>query len=206
MAQGEKRWSSEGETVKRVFIPVPPKDWDCKMVTTSAEIAAGSTEKGGIPFIKGIRFICFGSALQEGQKERMIFQNFFLSLRPGKDGNVMPDYANQLKGLSKALGDVRDFDVASKTINEAGETVDYLSPKGVLASLKEHDGDSLALHSKIENDAVYGKKAVVEYFIEAGSTSPATETEEIEETDDEGEVEEEEEAPKPKTKAKSKKK
>ncbi len=205
MAQGEKRWSGSGDAVKRTFTPVASQDWEVKMDTNSAEIGAGSKEKGGIPFIKGVRFVCFGSATVEGGKDSLIFQNFFLSLKEGKDGNVMPDYANQLKGLMKALGDVRnDVPSASKVINEEGETVDYLSPKWVLAYLKEHNGEVFKLHSKIENDPVYGKKAVVDYFIEAeegasgGEEETEEETEEAEEEIEETEAEiEEEEEPEP---------
>ncbi len=196
MAKGEKRWSGSGDSVKRTFTPVPSQDWEVKLVTDAAEIAAGSKEKGSIPFIKGVRFVCFGSATVEGGKDSLIFQNFFLSLKEGKDGNVMPDYANQLKGLMKALGDIRDMDSASKTVNEEGDTVEYLKPKEVLAYLKEHNGETLKLHSKIENDAVYGKKAVVDYFIEAEegeASAPVDEDEEVAEDETE-EAEEETEA------------
>ncbi len=185
--QGEKRWSAKDEAVKRTFEPVPPQDWETKLVTDGAEIAAGNKEKGGIPFIKGVRFTCYGSAMVEGGKDRTIFQNFFLSLKPGKDGNVMPDYANQLNGLMKGLGDIRDFPAASKVVSDDGDKVEYLNPKEVLAYLKSHNGDVIKLHSKIENDALYGKKGVVDYFIEADNafTSPAAEEAEEEEVEEE---------------------
>lgn len=183
---GEKRWNAKDEAVKRTFEPVPPQDWETKLITDWAEIAAGNKEKGGIPFIKGVRFTCYGSAMVEGGKDRAIFQNFFLSLKPGKDGNVMPDYANQLNGLMKGLGDIRDFAAASKVVSDDGDEVEYLNPKEVLAYLKSHNGDVIKLHSKIENDALYGKKGVVDYFIEADSAfeNPAEEEEASEEVEE----------------------
>jgi hypothetical protein len=201
LAQGEKRWSSgDGDVVKRQFNPVPPKDWDAKLSTTSASIGAGKPEKGGIPYITGVRLVCMNSAQEAGQKDRMVFANIFLSLAPCKDGTLMPDWQNGIKALARALGDPLHCGSMTKTINDAGDEVEYLNPKEVLKYLKDHDGAVLKFHSKMENDANYGPKAVVDYYIEsdAGNAFGDDASEEAEEPEEEmEEAPEEEEEPAP---------
>lgn len=224
MAKGEKRWSPSGPAVRMTFDPVPPKDWDAKIDASAVEIAKGAQDKGGIPYIKGLRLTCLGSAMKEGGKDRKIFLNYLaLSLKPTANGNPMTAFANQLTGLMYALGDIRDFPTKVMVINEEGEEVEYLDPKEVKDYLKSHDGEVIKIHSKTQNSDTHGKQAVVDYFIEAelsdgGSDDDegdvdeepeeteedeAEEPEEADEADEEAddEPEEEEEKPAPKKKA-----
>lgn len=208
MAKGEKRWTG-GDIVKMTFTPVPNKDWEVKLIASAVKVDKQKPESGGIPYLSGLRFQCFNSAEKEGGKDRIIFHALFLGLRPDKNGNVSPNYANGLNALMKAFGEnpaTQNIGILTKEL-EDGESIEYLDPKDVLQYLKNHDGDTLSLHSKIKNSETYGAQAQVDYFIEAEGASeasdeeaPEEEAEEAEEPE-EDEAEEVEEEPAPKKKA-----
>lgn len=171
-AAGEKTWSSSGKNpVKFEFEPLPSKDWEGVIRTAKAEIQAGQ-EPGSLPYVKfGIE--AEGSAMKEGGKNRYIFPMLWLSLKPGKDGNVSPERANNIVGLARALGEeTPEFPVITKT-NKTGETEELLDPRAVLEWIKSKDGMTVKFHSKIET---YKDKrnAVVDYFIPSESTANFT--------------------------------
>ena len=161
---GETTYSTQGRTPQKfVFEPVPSKDWEARIVASKFEVRA-KQEPGSIPYINGA-FEILGSAMTEGGKNRYIFKMFFLSLKPGKDGNVSPDRADGVLGLARALGVDGNFEVLEKA-DKDGMTVKYLDPRSVLEWIKSQDGAIVKLHSKIATFKDE-RKAEVDYFIAA---------------------------------------
>lgn len=193
MAKGESNWTTKGKTAKRFsFTPVPAGDHEGKLDTSTASVAMAAGE-GKFPYIK-IRIEILNSAEAEGQKNRLVFHNLFCSMKEAKNGDLMPERADQLLGLAKALGE--DFEPPYIQMpDENGNDVDVLDPKVVLQWLREQDGKLIKLTTKIDHkDKNYDPKAVVKYFHETEQADAfGAEEEEVEEV----EVEEEEEAPPP---------
>lgn len=168
---GETTYSTQGRTAQKfAFEPVPSKDWEAKINGDKFEIRA-KQEPGSIPYINGA-FEILDSAAVDGGKNRVIFKMFFLSLKPGKDGNVSPDRADGILGMARSLGIDAEFDILSKN-DKDGVPVFYLNPKTVLQWIKDNSGAVVRLHSKVVSQkGADGKpngerKAEVDYFIAA---------------------------------------
>lgn len=166
-ATGERTWSSSGkQPVKFEFEPIPSKDWTGKIVGSKVEVQKG-TEPGSLPYVK-FSLEVLESAMKEGGKNRFIFPMLWLSLKPGKDGNVSPERANNIVGMARAFGeDTPEFPVITMT-NKEGVEEELLDPRAVAEWLKNHDGMTLRFHSKVETYKDK-KQAVVDYYIATDS-------------------------------------
>lgn len=184
MATGETVWSAKDKQARRfVFTPPAPGQYKLKLRTRKeAELGRKKDDPKAVPYIS-YRLEVLNTA-EEGGKNKLIFPRLFLSLKETKNGGVMPESADQLLGLCKALGTVPDFPTIPHT-NAAGEKFRILNPHKVLEWLKSVDGQVISgvlKHQKKYNSD--DKEAVVSYFEEA--------SEEQEEELDEGEGEQEE--------------
>lgn len=151
MAKGEARFNAAGtEVVHFSSNPIPEDDYQLEL---GEEMEVRKSKEGGpdaIPYI-GVRFIAQGTAQKEGQKDRLVFQNFYLSLKPGKDGVLNPARGGQLIEYYRAKGVELDAPVLEHKL-ESGETVRYLDPEAVIEQLKEWSGTVTPGHVVIEKN------------------------------------------------------
>lgn len=138
MAKGEATYSSSGKNVVRFESkPIPKGDYNLTLLGKGLEIRR-SKDKGpdAIPYI-GCRFAAEGTAVKEGGKDRLVFVNFFLSLKPGADGVVMPERQGGIVEFMRANGKELEG-VGVKTLTkEDGSTESYLDAEVIIEQLKE---------------------------------------------------------------------
>jgi hypothetical protein len=162
MAQGEKTWSSRGQKVVRYnFTPVPSQDWTAKILGETVEVKK-KNEPGKFPYVN-VALECLDSAMEEGQKNRRIYHRFFLKLTPGKDGVAAPNRNGGLVEFAHAMGEEFDFEPQTQK-DEHGVAHKLLNPKQVAAWLKNMDGLTVRLHSKIKKSKDYDPQAEVDMF------------------------------------------
>ena len=188
MAKGEKRFSTRGREARKFdSTPPPPGEYDMKLRGSEAKVGK-KNEPGSFPYVS-LPIELLGTG-QDGGKNRVIFHMFFCSLKPGKDGSLMAERADQLVGLSKAAG--TDIDVGTLTLRDAdGNPQDCLNPADLVKWLKENDGITIRGKTRIQagdEKRGYGPKGVVSYFIESEDRdADADEEDEDEELEDEDE-------------------
>lgn len=159
MAKGEKRYSSAGKDIHEFnFQPIPEDDYDLVLLADGLEMRR-SKDQGpdAIPYI-GCRFEALNTAAKEGQKNRLVFINFFCSLKPGSDGVIMPERGGGLAQLYRSKGVELDAPVLSKSIkkgegeNAQEEEVEYLDPETIIEQLKEWTDSKFRGHVSIERE------------------------------------------------------
>ncbi len=150
MAQGEARYNSAGRSVVRFDNkPIPVNDYQLELQEAGLEVKK-SAEKGpdAIPYINS-RLTALGTAAKEGAKDRLIFHKWFLSLKPGSDGVVMPERGGGLVEFCRSYGEEADFAILSLKLSD-GSTVKYFDPEEVLEYLKGKVGEPRQAHVTIE--------------------------------------------------------
>lgn len=156
MAKGEQRtWSAAGQEISRFSNnPIPADDYGLLLLSQGLEIRRSLTQgPNAVPYIAA-RFEAQGTAEKEGQKNRLVFKNFLLSLKPGKDQKLNPLRGGGLAEFYRARGSELDAPVLTKDIRgddgEVIETVEYLDPEVVLAQLQEWVDTVTQGHVKID--------------------------------------------------------
>lgn len=187
MAKGEKKFSTQGREARKFSSkPFKAGDYDLKLLGDTAETRTSQSNPKNPPYVN-VAFQALGTA-EDGGRDRRVYHNFFVSLKPGKDGSIMVDRADQIVGLSKATGQELDFD--TQTIKE----VECVNPTQLVKWLKANDGLVVKGHVKIQKgdeDKGFGPKNVIDSFEEGEATEEADEDEETDlDEDDEDEVEE----------------
>ena len=193
MAKGERTFdSSKTEKKKFNFAPFAAGDYDLKLRGDKAEIKKKATDPNAFPYVS-VAFEALGTA-EDGGKNRLTWHMFFLRMKPGKDGSVMPQRADQLKGLADALATPIKADI----IQVHGE--DCVSAKQVVEWLKSNDGTVVRGHVKVQagsKDYPEPKNVISEFFEAAEGSGPNDEEEEDlddeEDTDEEEDLDEEDE-------------
>lgn len=204
MAQGETTFSTEGrKTVKFVSTPLPTNvDYNFKL-NGDAEIRQADGV-GKLPRI-AVSMDMLGTATKDGGKDRKVFVDFHLNLAPGKDGVAMVDRGNGIVAFAKSIGDVMaGITIKDAVYGEEEKPVQILSPKGVLAWLKAHEGATGQVRLRLEKDLNGEQRNRVAYFIEQEEVEGGgdDEGEDANVGDETGEDEEEAPAPPPKAAAK----
>lgn len=150
MAKGESSYSSAGKQVVRFESkPIPKGDYELTLLDKGLEVRR-SKEKGpdAVPYI-GCRFAAEGTAAKEGGKNRLVFVNFFLSLKPGADGIIMPERQGGIVEFLRANG--KELDVGVKTITkEDGSTENYLDAEAIVEMLQEMTDTTTPAYVTIE--------------------------------------------------------
>lgn len=149
MAKGES-YSSAGKQVHGFsFQPIAKGDYKLKLLEEGLGVKK-SEAKGpdAIPYIN-TRFEVLDSAAKEGQKNRLVFPMFFLSLEPGKDGIIGPERQGGIVEFLRANGKELQTGVLSQT-QEDGSVVKYLDPKPILEMLQEMTDGITDAHIDIE--------------------------------------------------------
>lgn len=151
MAKGEATYSSADKKVVRFENkPIPKGDYELVLLEKGLEVRR-SKEKGpdAIPYI-GCRFGVQGTEAKEGGKPRLVFVNFFLSLKPGADGIVMPERQGGIVEFLRANGKELEG-VGIKTLTkEDGSTEQYLDAEAIVEMLKEMSDTATSAHVTIE--------------------------------------------------------
>jgi hypothetical protein len=183
MATGEKSWSSKGKQAKRMsFEPIPAGEYDLKFRGGTAAIKKGKDPKS-MPRVS-LQAEALNTASSEGGKNRIIFLDLYTSLKPGRDGEVMPERSGQVLDLAKALNEEVNFRTVSISDGDGG-TIRCLDARQLKEWVTAHDG--VVVKAKVKVKA--GTKEYpnptnqVDYFI-ASEEAPA-EDEDEDETDDE---------------------
>lgn len=150
MAKGEASYSSAGKTVQRFENkPIPKGDYNLTLLEKGLEIRR-SKEKGpdAIPYI-GCRYAAEGTEGKEGGKPRLVFVNYFLSMKPGADGVIMPERQGGIVEFMRANG--KELDVGVKTLTkEDGSTEQYLDAEAILEMLQEMTDTTTPAYVTIE--------------------------------------------------------
>lgn len=172
MATGDKMFSTAGQTpVKYESTPLTPGEYKGKLRTKDASVGK-RPEPGKFPYVS-YKIEVLDTASTEGGKNRQLFEMLFTSLKPGKDGNLMPKRANQFLGLVRALGagDVQIPQVTMKDEND--EAVPCLSAQHLQKWLQQQDGAIITLKVKTQKgDGTYPAKSVVDQYVEVESDAP----------------------------------
>jgi len=150
MAKGEARYSSAGKAVHRFDnTPLPRGDYDLNLSEEGLEVKK-SEEKGpdAIPYIN-TRFRAIGTAAKEGAKDRLVFHKFFLSMKPGADGIIMPERGGGIVEFCRSFGEEADFAVL-KLKKSDSSTEDYFDPEEVMEYLKSKVDEPRKAHVSIE--------------------------------------------------------
>ena len=150
MARGEMRYSSEGKQVHRFDnTPIPVNDYRLELCPEDLQVKR-SEDKGpdAVPYINS-RFKALDTAPKEGQKDRLVFQKFFLSMKPGSDGIIMPERGGGLVEFCRSFGEEADFAILT-LVKSDKSTEDYFDPEEVLAYLEAKVGEVKSGHVIIE--------------------------------------------------------
>lgn len=196
MATGEKKWSTEGKSVKRIsFEPIPPGEYRIK-VKRSWEVRKSESEKSSqLRYASGY-FEVLGTA-KEGGKNRRQYHSFYVDLSPGTDGEVMPNRNAQLTEFGKAVDEkfVLDIIQQQKRLKDGTyKKVDTLNPKQLVEQLNNLDGTELSARLKVEKNLKGELDNVIDFFVEAEPSESEDEEESDEEELDEDESDEAEES------------
>lgn len=143
MAVGETKFSSRGQAVKRFTNnPIPRGVYPLELLGDGMEVKVSKDNpENSIPRV-GVRFAAQGTG-KDGGKDRLMFHDFFLSLKPGKDGVAMPFRGGGLVEFARAQGDeLENIDLLEKTIEVDGAPlkVKYLDPAQVMEYLESKVG------------------------------------------------------------------
>ncbi len=173
MTTGQRKWTpSVNAPVSNQVSLIPKGDYELVVDTSKAAIKKSENNPEAIPRVS------FAFKVPEIQTatggSRLVFHDLYLSLKPGKNGQVMPERIDGLYGLARAFGEeVPEFDIIDvQTVS--GSTVESLNSKQVLSWLKEHDGASVRGHVRIEKGTGgYNDKNKISAFEEAGGQAEA---------------------------------
>lgn len=172
MATGETRWSSEGQNVKRVsFEPIPTGVYTLEL--KDGPRIGKANRDDAFPYVK-CAFIAHGTG-KDGGNDRWVFHSIFLSLTPGKDGELMMNRGGQLTELSQALGDMCEAGVLTLK-DKTGKVVGkYLDPKDVQAWLEGHAGNVINGKVYVEKQKGYDDQNKIEFFEPANNDDTSDE-------------------------------
>lgn len=150
MARGEARYSSAGKQVHRFDnTPIPVGDYQLLLVEEGLSIKR-SVEKGpdAIPYVN-TWLRALDTAPKEGQKDRLVFHKYFLSMKPGSDGIIMPERGGGIVEFCRSHGEEADFQILT-LVKSDKTTEDYFDPEEVMEYLKTKLDDPRQAHVIIE--------------------------------------------------------
>lgn len=166
MAKGEMRYTGSGAKVQR-FDNKPIAEGDYQLELDDNVKVGKSTEKGpdAIPYIN-TQWRALGTEAKDadgnpkpGAKNRVVFHKFFLSLKPGSDGVLMPERGGGILEFCRSFGEEPSF--AIKTLTKSDDTTeDYLDSEEVEAYVKSKVGEVKAAHVTIEKQKGPDKKLI----------------------------------------------
>lgn len=166
---GERTFSTAGRTVKAKTFPlIPPGN---HMGPLGSDSSVGKADKyDAVPYVN-VSFGVNGTAQAEGGKDMRVFHMLFLSLKPGKDGEVNTDRPDGITALAQALNtQVEGVEIIEREVTdpESGETkkLEYLNPKQVQEWLKSFAGTEVGFRVKTEKGTGgYSDKSKIQKFL-----------------------------------------
>lgn len=119
---GETTFTTRGRnTAKQEFKLLPNGEYELKLMGSAAEVKC-KPEPGSVPYVQ--------CTFQVTGSNRKIYHLFFLTLRPGKNGQAMIDREDQLLGLRDVLGVDADFSI--ETVQAKDKMTGELEPAQIL--------------------------------------------------------------------------
>ena len=177
-AVGETMFTTRGKKLTKFAQPLLPKgDYELVLQGQYAEVRSAS-KPGSAPYVN-VPFAAVGSG-KNGKLDVRVYHRFFLKMTPvnASDKTLMTDRADQLLGLSLAVGMELNFPIQYMEVNVGkGNTVilektPIVKPQAVLQWLKENDGLTLKAHVKIRKDTGFEDRNEISYFISQKTESP----------------------------------
>lgn len=139
MAAGQYSFAGKKPQAPVKFELVPNGIYNSVLKTGGAEIKPPS-EPGKAPRVGGIRFE-LPELLTPSGKPRMVFHDIYVSLKPGKDGVIMPQRPAGLLALAQSINvELSDFDTVEVAGPDGEDSFQVLNPQQVMEWLKENDG------------------------------------------------------------------
>lgn len=168
-ATGERTFSTAGRSVKEKTFPViPAGNHEGPLGADASTACADGWDK--VPYVK-YSLGAKGTAMSEGGKDQRVFGMLFLSITPGKDGEVNTERPDGIVALAQALGtELEGVEIVEREVTnpENGETkkLEYLNPKQVVEWLKSFAGTDVKYRTKIEKGTGgYSDKAKIQKFL-----------------------------------------
>lgn len=136
MAKGEARYSSAGKTVVRFDNkPLPTGMYQLALKEDGLEVKkSDAAGPDAIPYVN-CRLEALSTASREGGKNRLVFHKWFLSMKPGSDGIIMPERGGGIVEFCRSYGEEADFGLIEQKQSD-GSTVSYFNPEEVLEYLQ----------------------------------------------------------------------
>lgn len=180
MAKGEMSWNAGSVQVKKFnFDPLPNGEYDMKLDGRTLEIRK-KQEPGSFPRVAS-RFTAVGTG-KDGQKDRIVFHDFYVRTEPNEKGTVLVAMSGQLVDFIKALGlDPDDVDLPLIDVN-GEKCIDAVALK---KWLENRDGEVVKARVRTEKDQNGEPRNRIGAFIEAEGAAGASDEDEDEGDDDE---------------------
>ncbi len=166
---GERTFSTAGRAVKAKEFPLIPPGNHAGPMGSDSEI--GKADRyDAVPYVK-VSFSVNGTALKEGGKDQRVFHMLFLSLVPGKDGEINTDREDGITALAQAMKTtVEGVEIVEREVTnaETGETkkLEYLNPKQVQEWLKSFAGVEVPFRIKTEKGTGdFNDKSKIQKFL-----------------------------------------
>lgn len=149
-ATGTSTFSTAGRTVAKIVRTLLPKGkYTATLRASKLEIRAAASSPG-----KPVRVAGVVLEIQHEGKTVKIYNDIYTSLKPGKDGAIMPDRPGQIVQLAAALdSQLADIETLSTTYTDETEgevTCGYLDPQTLKAYLENNDGAVVGVEVKVE--------------------------------------------------------
>lgn len=152
MTTGTSTFNTSSRTVSTKPKPIAKGKYTATLRTGKLEVR-GSKNAPGKPVRVGGAYV---EVPQENGKAYRVYLDIYTSLKPGKDGVVMPDRGGQIVDLAAALSSpLEGIETHTTTYTDEKEgevTCEFIDPSGVKAYLANFDGTGLRVEIGVEND------------------------------------------------------
>lgn len=143
MSEGVRSFTTEGQVVaKYENKPFPKGDYQLKLLDNFEVKKA----QGSAPRVS-TRWEVLNTG-KDGKKNRLLFHDFYTSLRPGADGVAMVNRGSQIVAFSKAIGERFTAPVIDVDTDNYG-TVQCLDPRQLMKWLQAKAGQVVNAHVKV---------------------------------------------------------
>lgn len=152
-ATGERTFSTTGRTVKEKTFPLIPPGNHVGTLGSDFEIAKKDAWDG-VPYVK-FSFAVAGTAQTDGGKDQRLYHQLYLSITPGKDGEINTERPDGVVAMAQAMKtEMEGVEIIEREVSnpENGETkkLEYLNPKQVVEWLKSFSGTEVSFRVKTE--------------------------------------------------------
>lgn len=161
------------QTYRFTSEPLDPRpEYQFKLLSSKAEIGK-KDEPGKMPYVT-VPLEVLNTAKKEGEKNRVLFHRLFTSLKPDKNGKILPTRQDQATGLAQGVGltsvPVPVVNLPTGETTESGESINQrcLNAQALKAWLEGLDGK--VVKGKVKTAPAqngYPAKSEIDFFIPA---------------------------------------